>query len=200
MRHTVEGAKLNNYKDYYRIVDFIHRRCCELNGAVTRAFLTGERRLPAHMDIAIDSQSLMVNWPSRVQRRTVEMTSCCSVDAASRFILELDVNHDPRFDPFDVNHESPELGDMTRKEAFRKYARFWLAGDEMRSGRTGHGARFSGGSRTARRRASPSQPDRITIPGNRSTLFGSDSKPETADSIKFLDLLPPRRRFASFRP
>ena len=26
---------------------------------------------------------------------------------------------------------------MTRKEAFRKYARFWLAGDEMRSGCTG---------------------------------------------------------------
>ena len=65
------------------------------------------------------------------------MTSCCSVDSASRFILELDVNHDPRFDPFDVNQESAERGDMTRKEAFRKYARFWLAGDEMRSGRTG---------------------------------------------------------------
>ncbi len=137
MRRTVEGAKLNNWRDYYTILDFIHRRCCELNGAFTRAFLTGERRLPAGMNIAIDSQSLMVNWPSRIQRRTVEMTSCCSVDAASRFILELDVNHDPRFDPFDVNHESAELDDMTRKEAFRKYARFWLAGDEMRSGRTG---------------------------------------------------------------
>ncbi len=137
MRRTVEGAGLKSSKDYYRILDFIHRRCREVNGAVTRAFLTGARRLPAEMDIAIDSQSLMVNWPSRVQRRTVEMTSCCSVDVGSRFVLELDVNHDPRFDPFDVNHESAERGDMTRKEAFRKYARFWLAGDEMRSGRTG---------------------------------------------------------------
>ena len=137
MRRTVEGAGLNSCRDYYRIFDFIHRRCREMNGAVTRAFLTGARRLPAEMDIAIDSQSLMVNWPRKVQRRTVEMTSCCSVDAASRFILELDVNHDPRFDPFDVNYESAELGDMTRKEAFRRYARFWLAGDEMRSGRTG---------------------------------------------------------------
>ena len=137
MRRTVEGAGLRSHADYYTILDFIHRRCCDLNSAVTRSFLTGERRLPAGMNIAIDSQSLMVNWPSRVQRRTVEMTSCCSVDAASRFILELDVNHDPRFDPFDVNYESAELGDLTRKEAFRKYARFWLAGDEMRSGRTG---------------------------------------------------------------
>ena len=81
-----------------------------MNGTVTRAFLTGARRLPARMDIALDSQSLMVNWPRKVQRRTVEMTSCCSVDAASRFILELDVNHDPRFDPFDVNYESPNWG------------------------------------------------------------------------------------------
>ena len=137
MRRTVEGAGLRSHADYYTILDFIHRRCCDLNSVVTRSFLTGERRLPAGMNIAIDSQSLMVNWPSRVQRRTVEMTSCCSVDAASRFILELDVNHDPRFDPFDVNHESAERGDLTRKEAFRKYARFWLAGDEMRSGRTG---------------------------------------------------------------
>ena len=133
----MEGAKLTNWRDYYTILDFIHRRCCKLNGAFTHAFLTGERRLPAHMDIALDSQSLMVNWPSRVQRRTVEMTSCCSVDSASRFILELDVNHDPGFDAFDVNQESAERGDLTRKEAFRKYARFWLAGDEMRSGRTG---------------------------------------------------------------
>ena len=137
VRRTVEGAGLRSHADYYTILDFIHRRCRDLNGSVTRSFLTGERRLPAEMGIAVDSQSLMVNWPSKAQRRTVEMTSCCSVDAASRFILELDVNHDPRFDPFDVNYESAERGDMTRKEAFRKYARFWLTGDEMRSGRTG---------------------------------------------------------------
>jgi DNA-directed RNA polymerase subunit RPC12/RpoP len=133
---TVEGAGLGSFADYYTILDFIHRRCREMNGAFTRSFLTGERRLPAQMDIALDSQSLMVNWPSRVQRRTVEMTSCCSVDSASRFILELDVNHDPGFDAFVVNQESAELGDMTRKEAFRRYARFWLTGDEMRSGRS----------------------------------------------------------------
>ena len=136
MRRVVAGAGLSGNGAYYRILDFIHRRCRDLNGSFTRGFLTGARRLPAAMDIAIDSQSLMVNWPSRTQRRTVEMTSCCSVDAASRFILELDVNHDPRFDPFDVNYESAELGDLTRKEAFRRYARFWLAGDEMRAGRS----------------------------------------------------------------
>ncbi len=70
-------------RDYYTTLDFIHRRCREMNGAVARAFLTGARRLPAEMGIAIDSQSLMVNWPRKVQRRTVEMTSCCNVDSAS---------------------------------------------------------------------------------------------------------------------
>ncbi len=136
MRRTVAGAGLSGNSAYYRILDFIHRRCREMNGAFTRSFLTGERRLPAAMNVAIDSQSLMVNWPSKVQRRTVEMTSCCSVDSASRFILELDVNHDPRFDPFEVNRESAERDDLTRKEAFRRYARFWLAGDEMHAGRS----------------------------------------------------------------
>ena len=152
VRRTVEGAGLRSHADYYTILDFIHRRCRDLNGSVTRSFLTGERRLPAEMGIAVDSQSLMVNWPSKAQRRTVEMTSCCSVDAASRFILELDVNHDPRFDPFDVNYESAERGDMTRKEAFRKYARFWLTGDEMRSGRTGQRRMGRAGRRAGRRR------------------------------------------------
>ena len=152
MRRTVKGAGLTGNSAYYRILDFIHRRCREMNGSVTRAFLTGERRLAAEMNIALDSQSLMVNWPSKVQRRTVEMTSCCSVDSASRFILELDVNHDPRFDAFDVNYESAELGDMTRKEAFRKYARFWLAGDEMRSGRTGQRRMGRAGRRAGCRR------------------------------------------------
>ena len=136
MRRTVAGAGLSGNSAYYRILDFIHRRCREMNGAFTRSFLTGERRLPAAMNVAIDSQSLMVNWPSKVQRRTVEMTSCCSVDSASRFILELDVNHDPRFEPFEVNRESAERDDLTRKEAFRRYARFWLAGDEMHAGRS----------------------------------------------------------------
>ena len=76
MRRTVEGAGLTSCRDYYTTFDFIHRRCREMNGAVTRAFLTGARRLPAEMDVALDSQSLMVNCPRKVQRRTVEMTSC----------------------------------------------------------------------------------------------------------------------------
>ena len=66
MRRTVEGAGLTGCTNYYTIFDFIHRRCREMNGTVTRAFLTGARRLPAQMDIAIDSQSLMVNWPRKV--------------------------------------------------------------------------------------------------------------------------------------
>ena len=57
------GAGLNNWRDYCRVLDFIYRRCSELNGAFTRAFLTGERRLPEQVNVAIDSQSLMVSWP-----------------------------------------------------------------------------------------------------------------------------------------
>ena len=44
-------------------------------------------------------------------------------------------NFDGRVDPFDINAEAAQEGDLELPEAFRKYAHYWLVGDELRAGR-----------------------------------------------------------------
>ncbi|MDE0372436.1 MAG: hypothetical protein OXI73_07830 [Rhodospirillales bacterium] len=136
VRGIVRGARLNSPGAYYRILDFIHRRCRAQSGAVDRALIDGRMRLRAAMHIESDSQVYTLNWISRMDRRNVDISSYCSVDAASRFILGLHCNFDAAADAFAVNAEAAKTGDMARPEPFRQDARYWLAGDELRAGRS----------------------------------------------------------------
>ena len=133
---VVRGARLNSPGDYYRILDFIHRRCRAHSGAVDRAFIDGRMRLPGTMHVESDAQVYTLNWISRMDRRNVDISSYCSVDAQSRFILGLHCNFDPAADAFAVNADAAKTGDMARPEPFRKHAGYWLAGDELRAGRS----------------------------------------------------------------
>ena len=38
--------------------------------------------------------------------------------------------------PLAINVESAQSGDMSGKEPYRKHARYWLAGDDLRAGRS----------------------------------------------------------------
>jgi len=136
VRGTVRGARLNSPSAYYRILDFIHRRCRAHSGAVDRAFIDGRMRLPQSMCIESDSQVYTLNWISRMDRRNVDISSYCTVDSDSRFILGLHCNFDAAADAFAVNAEAAKSGDMARPEPFRRHARYWLAGDELRAGRS----------------------------------------------------------------
>ena len=44
-------------------------------------------------------------------------------------------NFDGRVDPFEINSEAIESGDLELPEAFRKHGQYWLAGDELGAGR-----------------------------------------------------------------
>ena len=63
------------------------------------------------------------------------MSCYCTVDSDSRFILGMHSNYDDGANPFAINQDAARRGDMERKEPFRKYARYWLAGDELKAGR-----------------------------------------------------------------
>ena len=136
VRGVVRGARLSSNSAYYRILDFIHRRCQAHSGAVDRALMDGRMRLPEAMHIESDAQVYTLNWISRMDRRNVDISSYCSVDAHSRFILGLHCNFDTAADAFAVNAEAARTGDMARPEPFRQNARYWLAGDELRAGRS----------------------------------------------------------------
>ena len=87
------------------------------------------------MNIESDNQVYTLNWPSRLDRRNMDLSCYCSVDANSRFILGMHSNYDDRVDPFVINKDAVLNGDMERQEPFRHYAQYWLAGDELKAGR-----------------------------------------------------------------
>ena len=135
VRGAARGARLGSVADYYPILDFIHRRCREHSGGADRAFVEGRLRLPKDLTLESDSQEYTLNWVSRLDRRNVVLSAHCVVDVDSRFILGLHANFDGGADPFAVNAEAARIGDMESPEPFRKFARYWLAGDELGAGR-----------------------------------------------------------------
>ena len=135
VRGTGRGVRLKSMKAYYPIVDFIHSRCRAYSGAVDRALIDGTLRLPKDIVVETDGQDYTLNWISRLDRRNVVLSGYCSVDSASRFIFGLHVNLDERVDPFDVAVDAAKCGDFDVAEPYRKYARYWLPGDELKAGR-----------------------------------------------------------------
>ena len=135
VRGTVRGAGITSPSVYYNILKFIHERCRIHSGAVDRALLDGRLTLPENLVIESDAQEYTLNWVSRLDRRNVVLSSYCTVDSNSGFILGMHANFDGRVDPFDVNVEAAAKGDYALAEPFRTYPHYWLVGDELRAGR-----------------------------------------------------------------
>ena len=135
VRGSIRGSRLKSIPAYYRIVDFLHRRCRAYSGAVDRALIDGRLKLPEDMNIQADAQVYQLNWVSRLDRRNVELSTYSSVHSESRFVLGMHCNFDGRVDPFEINAEAVRNGDLGIPEAFRKHGHYWLAGDELGAGR-----------------------------------------------------------------
>ena len=135
VRGSIRGARLKSIPAYYRIVDFLHRRCRAYSGTVDRALIDGRLKLPEDMNIQADAQVYQLNWVSRLDRRNVELSTYSSVHSESRFVLGMHCNFDGRVDPFEINAEAVRNGDLRIPEAFRKHGHYWLAGDELGAGR-----------------------------------------------------------------
>ena len=136
IRGILRGAGLNSPDAYYRTLAFIHARCRAFSARIDRALTDGRLQLPESMTIESDVQSYIINWTSRMDRRNGEIMAACSVDSDSRFILGMHPNFDTGADAFAINTEAARSGDMSAKEPYRKYARYWLAGDDLRAGRS----------------------------------------------------------------
>ena len=136
VRGVHRGARLNTTAAYYRVLDFIHARCRAYSASVDRALMDGRCRLPSEMAIESDAQTYTLNWISRMDRRNVEISSYASVDSDTRFVLGLHSNFDATADAFGINSDAARSGDMAEREAFRRHARYWLTGDDLRAGRS----------------------------------------------------------------
>ena len=136
LRGAARGMGMAAAKHLYPILRFIHRRCRDHSGAVDRALIDGRLRLPADMRIETDAQEFTMNWTSRLDRRNVVLSSYCTVDAKSGFIIGIHANFDGGADPFAVQAEAAHAGDYQVPEPFRKHARYWLVRDDMGAGRS----------------------------------------------------------------
>ena len=136
VRGCCRGGGIRSTNSYYKILDFVHRRCRAYSGTFDRALIDGRLTLPEDLDIQTDAQSYRLNWVSRLDRRNVELSGYAIVHHDSGFVLAMHTNYDGRVDPFDINKAAAENGDLEVPEAFREYAQYWLMGDELREGRS----------------------------------------------------------------
>ena len=135
LRGSGRGAELKSMNSYYSIINFIYNRCQAHSGAIDRALIDGHLTLPHDLTVETDGQQYTLNWKSRLDRRNVVLSGYCTVDSNSRFILGMHTNFDSLIDPFEVNAMSAKHGDLDLAEPYRKYAQYWLAGDELNAGR-----------------------------------------------------------------
>ena len=139
VRGTIRASGVNSASAYYTTVDFIGSRCRAHSGAFDRALIDGRLKLPESMVVESDAQEYTLNWESRLDRRNVVLSSYCTAHSDSGYILGMHLNFDGKTDPFAVHVESAQRGDMEVPAAFRRYSQYWLAGDELTSGRAMQG-------------------------------------------------------------
>ena len=136
VRGCCRGGGIRSTNSYYKILDFVHRRCRAYSGTFDRAFIDGRLQLPEDMNVETDAQVYRLNWISRMDRRNVELSAYATVHHDSRFVLAMHTNYDGHVDPFEINKAATVNGDLEVPEAFREYAQYWLTGDELREGRS----------------------------------------------------------------
>ena len=120
-------------KVVYGKIDFIHRQCMAFSGKRERSLLEGQE-LPK-MYVAVDRQTHNVNWTSRKDRRNVQLNAIASADLASGYVFGFHVNFDPSLDPARVEAEAAKVGDLTKNEVDRQFARVWLHNDFVEAAR-----------------------------------------------------------------
>ena len=136
VRRTLQSAGMASKPQvYYDIIRFIRRRCNHLIGGLERGMLRGQVPLPATLHLVTDLQQYQLNWTDRMDKRNPMFSAVCTVDRDSRYVFGLHANYDPDANAFAVAKESADRGDIEQPEAFRRHARLWLPGDELKGGR-----------------------------------------------------------------
>ena len=133
-RHLVNKSPLNrivelcgvSFPTLYDKIAFIHRQCALF--AASR-----ESRLPS-MDLGrrhlcTDRQDYIVNWGSRSNRRTIQLTAVATADRASGYLLAFSPNFDGSLDQEEVEAAWKAAGDAEKTPPFRSTARVWTKAD-----------------------------------------------------------------------
>lgn len=133
-RHLVNKSPLNrivelcgvSFPTLYDKIGFIHRQCALF--AASR-----EARLP-EMDLgrrhlSTDRQDYIVNWGSRANRKTIQLTAVATADRESGYLLAFSPNFDGSMDQEAVEAAWRAAGDADKPPHLRDTARVWTLAD-----------------------------------------------------------------------
>lgn len=126
MRRICRIAKIRPAVLYNRI-HFFRQQCCRFAAIHEQILRAG--RLFKLLEIAVDQQGHVLNWSSQLDRRNTQLYVVASADNRSGYVFGTQLNHDPRFDAFDLDLEARESGDYELDHSFRRFARFHLPGE-----------------------------------------------------------------------
>jgi transposase-like protein len=74
---------------------------------------------------ATDSQTLMLNWPTKRKRTPVAVQHLCTAHARSGFIIEAAIQFDPTMTMDEAEDQSSAADEKDLSVAFRRHARVW---------------------------------------------------------------------------
>lgn len=127
MRRICEVANIQPAVLYSRI-QFFHKQAVRF--VVDRESALRERLSFSRLRIAVDRQDHVFNWASSADRRNTKLSASGSADCESGYVFGIELDFDPSMNPFEVDLHAREIGDYQLSGPFRRYARFFLPGDE----------------------------------------------------------------------
>jgi transposase-like protein len=137
-RHLVNKVPLNRIVEFcgvsfptlYDKIRFIHRQCSLF--AVSR-----EARLPdvdlGRRFLCTDRQDYIVNWGSRTNRKTIQLTAVATADRDSGYLFAFSPNFDASLDQDQAEAAWLEAGDAAKPPQMRDTARIWTRADYEQS-------------------------------------------------------------------
>jgi len=122
----VENTDLDK-KTVYGKVNFLHRQSVLFAGDRERQLGHGFEL--KKMYVATDRQSLIVNWSSRKDRKTVILNAIATADLESGYVFGMHLNFDEKLNQDLVEDHAKTILDEAYPQPFRHYARVWLKSD-----------------------------------------------------------------------
>lgn len=122
MRRICEVAEIGP-KSLYDKIDFIHKQC--LDFVANRESLLPELAI-ARVYIGVDRQDYVANWTCRSDKRNIAFTAVASSDNKTGYCFGMHLNFDPTLNRTKIEADVMAVGDETKPQPFRKYARHWL--------------------------------------------------------------------------
>lgn len=110
----------------YGKIGFLHRQCVAF--CADREQKLARMTLPK-LYLATDRQTLAVNWTKRKDRRNIMLQAIATADLKSGYVFGMDLNFDPGPCPEDVELQAAAIGDPSKAQAYRRFARLWLQAD-----------------------------------------------------------------------